>query len=93
MKKLAKSHKISRCKKPPKHCCLSKLCGRHRASFDHFSEFDRGRIVAYRDCGLSFREISQRVGWNQATDLSLLDAGGNDGPTWSITPTSLHHYS
>ncbi|GFX19688.1 hypothetical protein TNCV_2075961 [Trichonephila clavipes] len=36
-------------------------CGRHRASFDQASEFDRGRIVAYRDCGLSLREIGQRV--------------------------------
>ncbi|GFV84621.1 uncharacterized protein TNCV_2482351 [Trichonephila clavipes] len=25
-------------------------------------EFDRGRIVACRDCGLSFREIGSRVG-------------------------------
>ncbi|GFY19373.1 hypothetical protein TNCV_4127601 [Trichonephila clavipes] len=38
--------------------------GRHRASFDQVSELDRGRIVAYRDCGLPFGEISQRVGLN-----------------------------
>ncbi|GFU62428.1 hypothetical protein TNCV_1405501 [Trichonephila clavipes] len=25
-------------------------------AFDQVSEFDRGRIVAYRDCGLSFRK-------------------------------------
>ncbi|GFS77092.1 transposable element Tcb1 transposase [Trichonephila clavipes] len=43
------------------------LRGRHRASFDQVSEFDRGRIAAYRDCELSFREIGQRVGRNQAT--------------------------
>ncbi|GFU80585.1 hypothetical protein TNCV_534591 [Trichonephila clavipes] len=36
-------------------------CGRHLASFDKVSEFDRGRIVAYRDCGLSFREKSVTV--------------------------------
>ncbi|GFY05765.1 transposable element Tc1 transposase [Trichonephila clavipes] len=30
--------------------------GKHRSAFDQESEFDR-RIVAYRDCGLSFREI------------------------------------
>ncbi|UYV68195.1 hypothetical protein LAZ67_5003346 [Cordylochernes scorpioides] len=28
---------------------------KHRSSFDQVSEFDRERIVAYRDCGLSFR--------------------------------------
>ncbi|GFT84588.1 hypothetical protein TNCV_714331 [Trichonephila clavipes] len=33
--------------------------GRHRASFDQVSEFDRGRIVTYKNCGLSFREINQ----------------------------------
>ncbi|GFY32926.1 uncharacterized protein TNCV_2876751 [Trichonephila clavipes] len=41
--------------------------GRHRASFDQVSEFDRRRIVSYGNCALSFREIGQRVGRNQAT--------------------------
>ncbi|GFU77544.1 HTH_38 domain-containing protein [Trichonephila clavipes] len=31
---------------------------KQRSAFDQESEFDRGRIVAYRDCGLSFREIA-----------------------------------
>ncbi|GFU40675.1 hypothetical protein TNCV_3230531 [Trichonephila clavipes] len=35
---------------------------KQQSAFDQVSEFDRGRIVAYRDCGLSFREISSRVG-------------------------------
>ncbi|GFT61504.1 transposable element Tcb1 transposase [Trichonephila clavipes] len=30
---------------------------KQRSAFDQVSEFDRGRIVAYRDCGLSFREL------------------------------------
>ncbi|GFY01297.1 transposable element Tcb1 transposase [Trichonephila clavipes] len=47
--------------------CLPVSRGRHRASFDQVSEFDGGRIVAYRDCGLSSREIGQRVERNQAT--------------------------
>ncbi|GFS79577.1 hypothetical protein TNCV_178611 [Trichonephila clavipes] len=34
---------------------------RHRVSFDQVSEFDREKIIAYSDCGLSFREIGQRV--------------------------------
>ncbi|GFW20268.1 hypothetical protein TNCV_1855901 [Trichonephila clavipes] len=29
---------------------------KQRSAFDQVSEFDRGRIVAYRDCGLSFRK-------------------------------------
>ncbi|GFU65483.1 transposable element Tc1 transposase [Trichonephila clavipes] len=45
--------------------------GRHRDSFDQVSEFDQRRIVAYRDCGLSFREIGQRVGRNQATVMRI----------------------
>ncbi|GFT83549.1 transposable element Tcb1 transposase [Trichonephila clavipes] len=40
---------------------------KQRSGFDQVSEFDRGRIVAYRDCGLSFREIGSRVGRNQTT--------------------------
>ncbi|GFW72394.1 transposable element Tcb1 transposase [Trichonephila clavipes] len=45
--------------------------GRHRASFDQVSKFDRGRIVAHRNCRLSFREIGQRVGRNQATVMRI----------------------
>ncbi|GFT53808.1 HTH_38 domain-containing protein [Trichonephila clavipes] len=33
---------------------------KQRSAFDKVSEFDRGRIVAYRDCGLSFWEIGSR---------------------------------
>ncbi|GFV07961.1 transposable element Tc3 transposase [Trichonephila clavipes] len=66
------------------------LCGRHRASVDQVSEFDRGRLVAYRDCGLSFREKSVNVLDETKqlcdADLSSLDAGRNDGPTRPITP-------
>ncbi|GFV83415.1 transposable element Tcb1 transposase [Trichonephila clavipes] len=40
------------------------------SAFDQVSEFDRGRIVAYRDCGLSFREIGSRVGRNQRTSTT-----------------------
>ncbi|GFX10596.1 transposable element Tcb1 transposase [Trichonephila clavipes] len=44
---------------------------KQRSAFDQVSEFDRGRIVAYRDCGLSFREIGSRVGRNQTTYLRV----------------------
>ncbi|GFT36570.1 transposable element Tcb1 transposase [Trichonephila clavipes] len=52
---------------------------KQRSAFDQVFEFDRGRIVAYRDCGLSFREIGSRVGLNQTTVMRIcdrLDAGG-----------------
>ncbi|GFT32422.1 hypothetical protein TNCV_4484391 [Trichonephila clavipes] len=66
--------------------------GRHLASLDQVSEFDTGRRVAYTDCGLSFREINQRVGRNQATVIMpSMDSDGNDGPTKQITCTSFHH--
>ncbi|GFY03723.1 transposable element Tcb1 transposase [Trichonephila clavipes] len=38
---------------------------KQRSAFDQVYDFDRGRIVAYRDCRLSFKEIGRRVGRNQ----------------------------
>ncbi|GFW62542.1 transposable element Tcb1 transposase [Trichonephila clavipes] len=46
---------------------------KQRSAFDQVSEFDRGRIVAYRDCGLSFREIDSRVEQNQTTVMWISD--------------------
>ncbi|GFS71879.1 uncharacterized protein TNCV_3715461 [Trichonephila clavipes] len=46
---------------------------KQQSAFDQVSEFDRGRIMAYRDCGLSFREIGSRVGQNQTTLLRICD--------------------
>ncbi|GFW32083.1 transposable element Tcb1 transposase [Trichonephila clavipes] len=46
---------------------------KQQSAFDQVSEFDRGRIVAYRDCGLSFREIGSRVGRNQTTVMRICD--------------------
>ncbi|UYV70135.1 hypothetical protein LAZ67_7001931 [Cordylochernes scorpioides] len=43
------------------------------------SEFDRGRILAYRDCGLSFREIGSRVGRNQTTVMRICDRWMQEG--------------
>ncbi|GFV65062.1 hypothetical protein TNCV_4670931 [Trichonephila clavipes] len=40
---------------------------KQRSAFDQVSEFNTGRIVAYRECGLSFTEIGSRVGRNQTT--------------------------
>ncbi|GFU88314.1 transposable element Tcb1 transposase [Trichonephila clavipes] len=47
---------------------------KQRSAFDQISEFDRGRIVANRDCGLSFREISSYVGRNQTTVMRICDS-------------------
>ncbi|GFW08953.1 nuclear distribution protein nudE homolog 1-A [Trichonephila clavipes] len=52
-----------------------------RSAFDQVSKFDRGRIVAYRDCGLSFREIGCRVGRNQTTVMRICDPWMQEGTT------------
>ncbi|GFU97288.1 transposable element Tcb1 transposase [Trichonephila clavipes] len=54
---------------------------KQRSAFDQVSEFDRGRIVAYRDCGLSFREIGSRVGRNQTTVIRICDHWMQKGTT------------
>ncbi|GFW59025.1 transposable element Tcb1 transposase [Trichonephila clavipes] len=50
-------------------------------SFNQVSEFDKGRIVAYRDCGLFFREIGSRVGRNQ----TMTDRRGQSHPPQCTT--------
>ncbi|GFW72887.1 transposable element Tcb1 transposase [Trichonephila clavipes] len=54
---------------------------KQRSAFDQVSEFDRGRIVAYRDCGLSFREIGSRVRRNQTTVMRKCDRWMQEGTT------------
>ncbi|GFT83237.1 transposable element Tcb1 transposase [Trichonephila clavipes] len=54
---------------------------KEQSGFDQVSEFDRGRIVAYRDCGLSFREIGSRVGRNQTTVMRMCDRWMQEGTT------------
>ncbi|GFX34400.1 hypothetical protein TNCV_3227451 [Trichonephila clavipes] len=46
---------------------------KQRSAFDPLSKFDRGRIVVYRDCALSFRKIGSRVGRNQTTVMRIWD--------------------
>ncbi|GFU83571.1 transposable element Tcb1 transposase [Trichonephila clavipes] len=55
--------------------------GKQRSAFGQISEFDRGRIVAYRDCGLSFREIGSRVERNQTTVMRICDRWMQEGTT------------
>ncbi|GFT67795.1 transposable element Tcb1 transposase [Trichonephila clavipes] len=54
---------------------------KQRSAFDQVPEFDRGKVVAYRDCGLSFREIGSRVGRNQASVIRICDHWLQDGTT------------
>ncbi|GFX80737.1 transposable element Tcb1 transposase [Trichonephila clavipes] len=54
---------------------------KQQTAFDQVSEFDRGRIMAYRDCGLSFREIGSRVGRNQTTVMRICDRLMHEGTT------------
>ncbi|GFW29711.1 transposable element Tcb1 transposase [Trichonephila clavipes] len=46
---------------------------KQRSAFDQVSEFDTERTMAYRDCGLSFREIDSRVGRNQTTVMRICE--------------------
>jgi len=61
--------------------CLPVPRGRYRTSFDQVSEFDRGRIVAYSDCGSSLRGIGQHVGRNQATVMQICYGWMQEGTT------------
>ncbi|GFS84440.1 transposable element Tcb1 transposase [Trichonephila clavipes] len=61
---------------------------KQRSAFDQVSEFDKGRIVTFRVCGLSFREIGSRVGRNQTTANF---AHGSDGSLSHITNRSAAH--
>ncbi|GFW21580.1 transposable element Tcb1 transposase [Trichonephila clavipes] len=54
---------------------------KQRSAFDQVSEFDRGRIVAYRNCGLSFRGIGSRVGRNQTAVMGICDRWMQEGTT------------
>ncbi|GFU05693.1 uncharacterized protein TNCV_3423511 [Trichonephila clavipes] len=54
---------------------------KHQSAFDQISGFDRGMIVAYRDCGLSFKEIGSRVERNQTTVMRKCDRWMQEGTT------------
>ncbi|KFM68472.1 hypothetical protein X975_07024, partial [Stegodyphus mimosarum] len=54
---------------------------KQRSSFDQVSEFDRGRIVGYRERGLSLREVDSRVGRNQTIVMRICDRWMQEGTT------------
>lgn len=54
---------------------------KRRNTYQHVSEFDRGRIIAYRDCGLSYRDIAARVGRDPMTSKRIWDRWVQEGNT------------
>ncbi|GFX11342.1 transposable element Tcb1 transposase [Trichonephila clavipes] len=70
---------------------------KQRSAFDQVSEFSRGGIVAYRDYGLSSREIGSRVRRNQTTVIRICDRWMQEGKTdrrgRSHLSTSGHHFT
>ncbi|GFW35708.1 HTH_38 domain-containing protein [Trichonephila clavipes] len=53
--------------------------GKQRSAFDQVSELDKGRIMAHRDYGLSFRQIGSRVGRNLTTVMRISDRWMQEG--------------
>ncbi|GFU87911.1 transposable element Tcb1 transposase [Trichonephila clavipes] len=45
---------------------------KQRSAFDQVPEFDRGTIVTYQNCRLSFRKTGCRVGRNQTTVMRII---------------------
>ncbi|GFV55486.1 HTH_38 domain-containing protein [Trichonephila clavipes] len=52
--------------------------------------FDRGRIVAYPDCGLSFK-IGSRVGRNQSSLMRICDHRWMRWVRWTDVVDRIHH--
>ncbi|GFU75458.1 HTH_Tnp_Tc3_2 domain-containing protein [Trichonephila clavipes] len=57
----------------------------YQEEYKHVSDFDKRRIVAYRDCGLSYRSIAARVGRDPMTVGRILNRWVQDGNTESRT--------
>ncbi|GFW34413.1 HTH_38 domain-containing protein [Trichonephila clavipes] len=64
------------------------FCRKHGTAFDQVSEFDRGRIAAYRDFGLSFGQIGSRVVRNKTTVMRICDRRMKEAE-WSVHKTSI----
>ncbi|GFV93900.1 HTH_Tnp_Tc3_2 domain-containing protein [Trichonephila clavipes] len=54
---------------------------RSRNAYKHVSNFGKGRIVAYRVCGLSHRSIDARVGQDPMTVSKIWNRWVQDGIT------------
>ncbi|GFV42343.1 transposable element Tcb1 transposase [Trichonephila clavipes] len=62
---------------------------KQRSAFDQVYEFDRGRIVTYRDYVLSFRENGSRVGRNQTTGKRICDRWMQEMTDRSVTSRTI----
>ncbi|GFX54181.1 HTH_Tnp_Tc3_2 domain-containing protein [Trichonephila clavipes] len=54
---------------------------RSRNTYQHVSDFDKGRIAACRDCSLSYRSIAARVGRVAMTVSRIWNRWVQDGNT------------
>ncbi|GFX41124.1 transposable element Tcb1 transposase [Trichonephila clavipes] len=61
------------------------------SAFDQVSEFDRGKIVAYRDYGLYFRKIETRVGRDKTTVKWICDRWMQESTTGRRGQSHPHH--
>ncbi|GFU39617.1 HTH_Tnp_Tc3_2 domain-containing protein [Trichonephila clavipes] len=66
-------------------CCLEKRYWmsrvKSRNAHLHVSDFDKGRMVAYRYCDLSYHSIASRVGRDPMTVSRILNPWFQDGNT------------
>ncbi|GFS66103.1 hypothetical protein TNCV_2510881 [Trichonephila clavipes] len=52
---------------------------RNRNAYQHVSDFDKVRIVAYGDCGLPYRSFAARVGRDSINVCIILNRWVQDG--------------
>lgn len=60
---------------------------RRHQNYHHVSDFDRGRIVAYRDVGLPYREIGRRVNCTAMTVMRVCRVWTEEGRGTRRRPT------
>ncbi|GFX30649.1 hypothetical protein TNCV_4861731 [Trichonephila clavipes] len=68
--------------------CRIRVCSEYRVmrairrnAYQQVSDFDRGRIVAYRECGLPFRNIARRTDRNAANVMRIWNKSVAEGHT------------
>ncbi|GFW04625.1 HTH_Tnp_Tc3_2 domain-containing protein [Trichonephila clavipes] len=54
---------------------------RSKNVYQHICDYDNGRIVAYQNCGLSYRCIADRVGRDPITVSKIYNRWVQDGNT------------
>ncbi|GFS70855.1 transposable element Tcb2 transposase [Trichonephila clavipes] len=64
---------------------------RSRNAYRHVSDLDKGRIVAYIHCGLSYRRIAARIGQDPMTVSTIWNRWVDDGITECRTGSQRFH--